>query len=105
MSPIPLRWMRQLLAVLAVAAVSFLPEVSSAQVATGSIVGTVVDSSGQIVPGAQVTIRNVDRNTTSALITTTTAPMPRCSWCRAPTKSRSDYRDSRPGGAAASCCR
>jgi hypothetical protein len=36
----------------------------SAQVATGSIVGTVRDSSGEIVPGAQVTIREVNRNTT-----------------------------------------
>ena len=41
----------------------------SAQVATGSIVGTVSDSSGQVVPGAQVTIREVNRNTTTALVT------------------------------------
>ena len=40
-----------------------------AQVATGSIVGTVSDSSGQIVAGAQVTIREVNRNTTTTLIT------------------------------------
>jgi len=40
-----------------------------AQVATGSIVGTVVDSSGQVVPGAPVTIRNVNQNTTTALVT------------------------------------
>ena len=33
---------------------------AAAQVATGTIIGIVVDSSGQIVPGAQVTIRNVD---------------------------------------------
>ena len=37
----------------------------AAQVATGSIIGTVSDSSGQVVPGAQVTIREVNRNTTT----------------------------------------
>ena len=36
---------------------------AAALVATGSIVGTVTDSTGQIVPGAQVTIREVNRNT------------------------------------------
>jgi hypothetical protein len=41
----------------------------SAQVATGSIIGTVRDSSGEIVPGAQVTIREVGRNTTTTLVT------------------------------------
>jgi hypothetical protein len=46
-----------------------LPTAAVAQVATGSIVGTVVDSSGQLVPGAQVTVREVNRNTTSALTT------------------------------------
>ena len=40
-----------------------------AQVATGSIVGTVSDSTGQVVPGAQVTIREVNRNTTTTLVT------------------------------------
>ncbi|HEU4893087.1 MAG TPA: carboxypeptidase-like regulatory domain-containing protein, partial [Vicinamibacterales bacterium] len=43
--------------------------VPSAQVATGSIVGTVTDSSNQVVPGAQVTIREVNRNTTTTLVT------------------------------------
>lgn len=40
-----------------------------AQVATGSMVGTVIDSSGQRVPGAHVTIREVNRNTTTNLTT------------------------------------
>ena len=40
-----------------------------AQVATGSIAGTVSDSTGQVVPGAQVTIREVNRNTTTTLAT------------------------------------
>ena len=34
--------------------------------------GTVVDSSGQVVPGATVTVRNVNRNTTTALTTDAT---------------------------------
>ena len=38
---------------------------ATAQVTTGSIVGTVVDSAAALVPGAQVTIRNVNRNTTT----------------------------------------
>ena len=46
-----------------------LPTAAVAQVATGSIVGTVVDSSGQLVPGAQVTVREVNRNTTTTLTT------------------------------------
>jgi hypothetical protein len=46
-----------------------LPPLAIGQVSTGSIVGTVVDSSGQIVPGAQVSIRNVDRNTSTSAVT------------------------------------
>src|SRR5678815_5272091 len=45
------------------------PHALSAQVATGSIVGTVRDSSGEVVPGAQVTVREVSRNTTTTLVT------------------------------------
>jgi hypothetical protein len=51
-----------------VASVSLDPE-AMAQVATGSIVGTVVDASSQVVPGAPVTVRNVDRNTTTVVTT------------------------------------
>ena len=56
-------------AVLTLAALG-LPSTSVlAQVATGSIVGTVLDTSGQVVPGAQVTIRNVNRNTSTSVVT------------------------------------
>jgi hypothetical protein len=54
---------------LALIAVVVHPTGVFAQVATGSIVGTVADSAGEIVPGAQVTIRNVNRNTTTTLVT------------------------------------
>jgi carboxypeptidase family protein len=56
-------------AVLAFLHMISLPTAAVAQVATGSIVGTVVDSSGQLVPGAQVTVREVHRNTTTTLTT------------------------------------
>ena len=35
------------------------------QATTGGIIGTVTDASGAAVPGASVTIRNLDQNTTS----------------------------------------
>ena len=63
---------RQIYAVLAVFAltiVGFPPAPAAAQVSTGSIVGTVLDSTGQLVPGAQVTIRNVNRNTSTTFVT------------------------------------
>ena len=56
-------------ALLVLVAIHRLPTAAVAQVATGSIVGTVVDSSGQLVPGAQVTVREVNRNTTTTLTT------------------------------------
>ena len=41
---------------------------TSAQVTTGTIVGTVTDSGG-VVPGATVTVRNVNRGTTTTFVT------------------------------------
>ena len=63
---------RQIYAVLVVFAltiVGFPPAPAAAQVSTGSIAGTVLDSTGQLVPGAQVTIRNVNRNTSTTFVT------------------------------------
>ena len=60
--------LRVLVSVALVAAVASVTPVT-AQVATGSIAGTVADATGQRVPGAQVTIRNVDRNTVTAVTT------------------------------------
>ncbi len=69
MTTTPLRRARQLLTVLATFGTLSYPTSSTAQVATGSIVGTVVDSSGQAVPGAPVAVREVTRNTTTNLTT------------------------------------
>jgi Carboxypeptidase regulatory-like domain/TonB dependent receptor/TonB-dependent Receptor Plug Domain len=69
MSTIPLQRASHVVAVVAFVAIFSLSTAAVAQVATGSVVGTIVDSSGQIVPGAQVTIRDVNRNTTTALVT------------------------------------
>lgn len=57
------------LAIVALVATCSPAAVVHAQVATGSIVGSVLDSAGALVPGAQVTIRNVNRNTTTTLVT------------------------------------
>src|SRR5688500_1452949 len=58
------------LAVVVLVLLTFLSSTTAfAQVATGSIAGTVRDSTGQVVPGAQVTIREVSRNTTTTLVT------------------------------------
>jgi hypothetical protein len=46
---------------------SVLP--ARAQVTTGSIVGTVTDASEQVVPGAQVVIRDINKNTSFTLTT------------------------------------
>ena len=69
MSTIPLRRARQVLFFLAVVVVLAPPTPGVAQVATGSIVGTVIDSSGQVVPGAPVAVRDINRNTTTNLTT------------------------------------
>ena len=68
MSIIPPLRARPVVAALVVIAL-LAPASSFAQVATGSIVGTVVDASGQIVPGAQVTVREINRNTATTLVT------------------------------------
>ena len=72
MSTTSLRRTGKLGSLLAVLALFSLPTAAVAQVATGSMVGTVVDSSGQVVPGAQVTVRNVNQNTTTTLTTDAT---------------------------------
>ena len=69
MSTSSLRRAGTVTAVLAFVVILSVPTAAVAQVATGSIVGTVVDSSGQVVPGAQVTVREVNRNTTTTLTT------------------------------------
>ena len=63
------RRMYAMLAVFALTIVGFPPARAAAQVSTGSIAGTVLDSTGQLVPGAQVTIRNVNRNTSTTFVT------------------------------------
>ena len=104
MSIIPPLRVRPVVAALAVIAL-LAPSSTFAQVATGSIVGTVVDASGQIVPGAQVTVREVNRNTATTLVTDGAASTRRRSWCRARMKSRSSCPGSGPGRGAASSCR
>jgi hypothetical protein len=51
--------------------VSVLPRLAAAQAVTGTIVGTVVDSSGAVVSGAKVTISNVGTGLTRTVITDT----------------------------------
>ena len=42
---------------------------AAAQVTTGSLVGTVTDAQGQVVPGAPVTIKNVSQGTATTVHT------------------------------------
>src|SRR6516225_11563890 len=63
-------WMRALRAVIII---SFLATASAAsaqpQITTGVIDGTVVDSSGGVLPGVDVEVRNVDTNLVRTLTT------------------------------------
>ena len=72
MSTTSLRRAGKLGSLLAFVALLSFSTAAVGQVATGSLVGTVVDSSGQVVPGATITVRNVNRNTTTALTTDAT---------------------------------
>ncbi|MBL8231548.1 MAG: TonB-dependent receptor [Bryobacterales bacterium] len=54
---------------LAVGALSFAIATLHAQVATGRIEGLVLDTSGAVVPGARVTVRDVRRDTVQVLTT------------------------------------
>jgi hypothetical protein len=48
--------------ILGVLAMSLMVGVAAAQTGTASIVGTVTDPNGGVVPGAKITIRNIDTN-------------------------------------------
>lgn len=54
---------------LAILALLLIPFGAVAQITTATIVGTITDSSSAIVPGAQVTARNVDTGLTRTMIT------------------------------------
>jgi len=55
-----------------IAAIVLLPSSGLSQVTTGTIVGTVSDTSGQIVPGAQVVVRDANRGTSTDYVTDAT---------------------------------
>ncbi len=92
----------RLLALALIAALA-LAAPASAQVTAGTIVGTVTDSGG-VVPGATVTLRNVNRGTTTTFVTDECRRLHGArSWCPAPMPSKSRCRASRNGCAATSC--
>jgi hypothetical protein len=53
-----------------VASLAFLSSFAAAQETTGTIAGTVTDSSGRVVADATVTVKNTDRNTTERSLKT-----------------------------------
>ena len=75
-----------------------------AQVTTGTIVGTVTDAGG-VVPGATVTVREVNKGTTSTYVTDATGNYTASFLVPGPTRSRSTSRASRSRFAKASSCR
>jgi hypothetical protein len=68
------------------AAVLWLPASASAQNVTGTILGTIVDEQGQVVPGATVTVinRTPANRATSSATRAATFRSPRCRQARTP---------------------
>src|SRR5216683_288863 len=60
---------KRLLMVVAVSLAMPVPVVGQTQITTAVIEGTVVDSSGAVLPGVDVEVRNVDTNLTRTLVT------------------------------------
>jgi carboxypeptidase family protein/TonB-dependent receptor-like protein len=54
---------------LLVSALAWSPAPANAQAVYGSVSGTVVDSSGSVIPGATVTVTSVDRKTSDSVVT------------------------------------
>jgi outer membrane receptor protein involved in Fe transport len=62
-------WCRILLAALVVAMAPGLREASAQTAATGNVEGQVTDTSGAVLPGVSVTVRNMDTNVSRELVT------------------------------------